>query len=99
MKIPEARTRLAAVAGKLRTHSHSGVRLAAQEIDEIVAGLYRERHKPLRAAAENHPMDKARADAIRRFNQDNPDASNQAMADHFGVNPGRVSEALAGKWS
>lgn len=99
MKIPEARSRLSALAGYLRASPNPDVKAAAAEIDEIVAGMFRERYKLGRAAAENHAMDAARADAIRHFNQRHPQVSVQVIAARFGVNPGRVSEALAGRWT
>lgn len=35
---------------------------------------------------------------VRLINSTHPSMSAQQIADRLGVNPGRVSEAIAGKW-
>ena len=50
-----------------------------------------------KAPVTSEPMDEVTASAIRRINEANPEMSAQEIADLFNVNPGRVSEAIAGK--
>jgi hypothetical protein len=50
-----------------------------------------------RAPRKSTPFTAEMAEEVREFAQAHPDAHNQEIADHFGVNPGRVSEALHNK--
>lgn len=84
--IPEVRFRLRQLAKILK----------CPELDELAAALIRRRPRK-KAENKSTPMTiKLRAD-IRRYCKANPDLSQQEVATHFGVNAGRVSEALRGK--
>jgi hypothetical protein len=56
------------------------------------------RRRPTRVVAPtSSPMTADLRDAIRSFASSHPACSQQAIAERFRVNPGRVSEALRGK--
>ena len=48
-----------------------------------------------RTSRQSATMTPELADEIRRYAIGHPNLSNQRIANHFNVNPGRVSEALA----
>lgn len=85
MKIPEVRDRLRELA----------VEHGIDEL-EILAEALR-RRPPVRVAERRaEPMTEELRVAIRAYFKARPTASNQEIATVFGVNPGRVSESLAG---
>jgi hypothetical protein len=71
---------------------------AAVAIDHIVEKLMRRTHTKRKSPVSSERMDSDTANAIRVLNGANPEMSAQMIADIFKVNPGRVSEAIAGKW-
>lgn len=84
MGIPKIRDRLREIADATDNN----------ELRDLANQMYRRRHKEKRAPITSQTITpQLRAD-IRRYMRLNPDASNQQAANHFGVNPGRVSEAL-----
>jgi hypothetical protein len=85
MKIPEVRDRLLELA----------VEHGIDEL-EVLAGELRRRPPVKRAAVRAEPMTDELRLAIRAYWRARPDASNAEIATVFSVNPGRVSEALAG---
>lgn len=84
--IPELRARLVVLAKQFNS----------QELLDIADEL---RRRPVRrrAPVTSQPSTPEVRARIRQFVQDNPDLSQVAVAREFGVNPGRVSEAIRGK--
>ena len=90
MTIPEARRLLRNLAATLSPKD-------AAEIERIVKeGLYR-RKGVLPVPPKNRMVTKQIAQQIRIAHAQFPEKSEQELAAHFGVNSGRVSEALIGK--
>lgn len=67
------------------------------ELTELAAAMQRRKHKKERAPSTSNLCTPEMADHIRCMSATNPGLSNQEIADALGVNPGRVSEALAGE--
>lgn len=63
--------------------------------EDILPLLHRRQTKPRAPARRKTPGPYMRK-AIRAFFAKNPGMSNQDIATRFGVNPGRVSEAIGG---
>lgn len=94
MTVPEVAKRLREIADRLK-----GQKLAeANELVELAEELKR-RPSGNRATATSTPMTPELAQDIRDFVAANPNASQQAVAEAFNVNHGRVSEAIRGKRS
>lgn len=84
--IPEIRARLHELA-----HEHG-----IEELADLAEAT--RRRPPIRLApVRSRPMDHAVTVAIRAYAAAHPTAHLSAIAEVFKVNPGRVSEALAGK--
>lgn len=85
MRLPEVADRLRQIADQ-------------HQIDELHALAAEIRRRPAKSRAAPHStrMTPMMADAIRRYHRDHPGASQVEIAQFFGVNPGRVSEALRG---
>lgn len=83
--IPQARKRLKAVMEQLQQLTN--------EVQEIEALMYKDFVKP-RAPATSVKVTPELAKTIAAFAQRNPLMSSQQIGDIFGVNMGRVSEAL-----
>lgn len=73
------------------------VEIAMGCLREALANMPREKGIP-RTKPKSVRMTKAIGGMVRSYKSVNPDASLQEIANHFGVNDGRVSEALNGKW-
>jgi len=89
--IPKARKMLSDLQRSAEADGHTEY---AQAISEILPLLWRDQRRPRRAAvhsARSTPELKAQ---IREYVQTNPNVPLQHVAIHFGVNIGRVSEAL-----
>jgi hypothetical protein len=71
---------------------------ASAAIIYIVEKLMRRKHTKSKAPVTSEEMNAEKARFIRFINKVNPEKSVQEIADMFKVNPGRVSEAIAGKW-
>ena len=83
MSIPEVRDRLRELAEELD----------CDELSELADQLYRK--QPEKRAPRRSPVVTAEmAEEIRQYADHNPDAHQQDIAEHFGVNHGRISEAL-----
>lgn len=94
--IPLARDMLKCVADDLRDGGDPVANAAA--IEMIVRDwMYRTQSKP-RAPVKSVPMNSLLGSLARMISRQHPDRSTQQIADSLGVNPGRVSEAIAGKW-
>lgn len=94
MTIPEVRDRLYELADE-----HAGSALGA-ELHSLADNLWRRRSSRSRTAGErveSRPMTPQLAAWIRGYAERNPDETELAIGIHFGVNQGRVSEALYGK--
>ncbi len=90
--IPAARARLEALCA-----THHTPYTVRQELKKALAEMRRVRTKPLCAADPNvQPMTAELAGEVREFASANPLWSNMRLARKFRVNPGRVSEAIAG---
>lgn len=81
MRIPEIRKELGEIAERLA--------VLTKELER--------RPAKTRAPATSAPMTHHIAIAIRAFKRAHPDASHVEIGKRYGVNPGRVSEALRGK--
>lgn len=94
--IPLAREMLKCVADDLREGGDPIGNAAA--IEMIVSDwMYRTHTKP-RAPVQSVPMNALLGNLARMISRQYPDRSTQQIAEALGVNPGRVSEAIAGKW-
>jgi hypothetical protein len=81
--IPEIRDRLRELADERGMDELSDI------ADELV------RKSPIkRAPVKSPPLTPEKAQEIRDYAEAHPDAHQQDIANHFGVNHGRVSEAL-----
>jgi hypothetical protein len=85
ISIPEARDELRKLAQK-----HNLPVLA-----ELADAMYR-RTATRRASVRSPKVTAEMAEEIRQYAAANPDLHQQDIANHFGVNVGRVSEALHG---
>lgn len=90
LTIPEVRQRLADIASRCTDPS------AKRSIRLLLVHM-RRRPAAKRADVTSQPMTPDLADAIRRYARRYPSASQLQIAVHYGVNQGRVSEALRGK--
>ena len=55
-------------------------------------------HTKERVPNESTPMSRELAAEIREFHKLHPDFSAVRISEFFNVNPGRVSEAISGRW-
>ncbi len=67
----------------------------ADAINEIIPLLWREQHKRKKSAVHSARATPELRAQIREYVEKNPNVPSQHVAIHFGVNLGRVSEALA----
>lgn len=96
--IPFARECLQDLVAELRSSSPPDPVDAASIIDQIVSDyMVRDSHKP-RTPNKSVKMTAKLAAQIRAYAKRNPHVPAQHIANLFKVNPGRVSEAIAGKW-
>jgi hypothetical protein len=93
MLIPEVREELLKIADKADTW---GKCKTAAKIRYLVTELYRRQRVP-RTAAKSKTITPRLQKHMKAYKLAHPAASEQDIAVHFGVNAGRVSEALAGK--
>lgn len=89
-----ARDMLLVVADSIRDREPR----AATAIDHIVNKLMRREYTKRKSPVTSEEMTEEKANGIRALSEANPEMSTQQIADMFKVNPGRVSEAIAGKW-
>jgi len=92
VKVPEVASRLRAIADKLKLSRPSD----ANELHELADELRRRSSGP-RAAATSTSITPELQQDIRDYAKAHPGLSQQAIAEAFKVNHGRVSEALRGK--
>lgn len=91
--IPEARARLEAIAEDLES---LGLVVQAMAVRDTIPLLYRRPYARDKAPARSAWVDASTAAEIRHMARRNPHLSQQKIAEAFGVNAGRVSEALQG---
>lgn len=99
MTIPVIRERVLEIAKMLRGFPEltaSSLSEAAIEL-ELLAEEMRRRPPVTRSRAKSTRMTPEVIEAIKRYAAAFPDKSQVEIARAFNVNPGRVSEALAGK--
>lgn len=85
ISIPDARDQLRKLAKK-----HN-----LPELADLAEAMYR-RTATRRASVRSPRVTPEMAEEIRQYAAANPDLHQQDIANHFGVNVGRVSEALHG---
>jgi hypothetical protein len=92
MTIPEIAERMREIAKQIQVHNPT-------ESDELLELSYELGRRPsgARAPITSTPMTPELAQEIRDYADEHPGMSHQAIAEAFGVNHGRVSEALKGK--
>lgn len=98
MRIPEIREELLEIADDLYQSSQPGSRLRerANRIAELAAET--RRRPPVRKATpRRRRMTRLLVLLIRDYANKHPGLDHMAIAAKFNVNPGRVSEVLAGK--
>lgn len=98
MRIPEVRRKLSEIANNLRTEKVTPLN-AAKSIDAIVTELWRKSPRRLPAGAKrvtSTPMTPELKLEIKSYVREHKAMSLQAIANHFKVNPGRVSEIVSG---
>ncbi|MBF0247587.1 MAG: hypothetical protein HQL36_05880 [Alphaproteobacteria bacterium] len=67
-----------------------------EELRDLANHMYRQNIKGRRAPVTSAPSTPQLRRDIRAYARLHPNASNQEIGNFFGVNPGRVSEALEG---
>ena len=93
--VPLGREELLELAAEFR---EAGSTDAAERIEAIVFNrLFRKITKD-RSPVKSVQMNAQLAWRIVHIHRRYPEKSTQEIAEMFGVNPGRVSEAIAGKW-
>jgi hypothetical protein len=96
MGIPEAREELFEIASKLDRLAHPEV---GDELRRVVARhMHRNMVKPRRAPTEAATVTPAVRDAIKMLVAASPNMSNVEIGRRYDLNPGRVSEILAGHY-
>jgi hypothetical protein len=86
--IPKAREEIAAIALELGD--------LADRLNAVLADLHRRPEVRKRAPRTSAPVDAEMAAHLRKFAANNPDMPQHEIAQRFGINPGRVAEALHG---
>lgn len=89
--IPAARAHLEAMRDEMKS---AHLDYYVEHIDYILSLMVREKYKE-RTSRQSAKMTPELADEIRDYAIGHPNLSNQTIANHFNVNPGRVSEAIA----
>lgn len=93
MKIPEVRERLYALADSLE--AQCGLPLTAIEIRHLADELKR-RPRAHSGRSGGTRITNEKRNAIREFAQLHPEMTEFQIGSYFGVNQGRVSEAISG---
>jgi hypothetical protein len=92
--IPFARDMFLGLADDLEATNPGASQIIRMNVSNY---MYRTYTKP-RSSVKSVPMTTLLAKSIKRLVASRPNLSTQQVANMFGVNPGRVSEAIAGKW-
>jgi hypothetical protein len=91
--IPEARAQLAEIGMELEL---LGLHSLARQVGEVREMMHRRPYARERAPARSVYADASMAADIRKMARTYPTMTQQAIGEAFGVNAGRVSEALQG---
>lgn len=91
--VPAARQILADLAARLRQLGHAD---CAETVESAVSLMVRRSHARPRSPNRSRVVDEGLAGRIRVYALEHPAASQQDIAERFGTNHGRVSEALHG---
>lgn len=89
--IPSARVHLEAMRDEMQ---NANLDYYVEQINYVLSLMVREKYKQ-RTSRQSATMTPELADEIRDYAIRHPNLSTQRIANHFNVNPGRVSEALA----
>jgi hypothetical protein len=95
MRIPEVRKRLSQAADDLRTGARKPEAIA-KELDFLVTELWRKKGRRKVGKPIRTPLTPEKKQEIREFARVHKDYDLQEIANHFNVNPGRVSEIVSG---
>lgn len=92
--IPLAREMLLGLADDLNESDPSSAQIIRMVVSHYMYRTYTKPRSPIKSAR----MTPLVAKSIKRLAASRPTLSAQQIANMLGVNPGRVSEAIAGKW-
>ena len=90
-RIIEARERLRRLAEGARKDGHTAI---ADEATTILTLMFRKRHAARVGARLSRPVTPEMSRDMAAMKSAHPDMPNKDIANHFGVNIGRVSEAV-----
>jgi hypothetical protein len=68
--------------------------LGCEELHELAEATRRQSLKPRRAAPTRMSLSPRLAPIVREYAKKHPDMSNRDIGEHFGLDGGRVSEAI-----
>lgn len=91
--IPFARKRLKQIAADAEA---AGLEDLAEDLRDVIPLLWRRPYARPAAPVQSNIVDAEMAEQIRQMARDFPEKSQQEIAEFFGTNSGRVSEALHG---
>jgi hypothetical protein len=95
MKIPEVRKQLSAAADDLRTGKKTP-KTIAKKLDFLVTELWRRKPRRKAGAAIRTKITPELKAQIRAYVKKHPKQDQQEVGNAFNVNPGRISEIVAG---
>lgn len=95
MRIPEVRRQLSQAADDLRTGARKPEQIA-KLLDFLVTELWRKKSRRKVSKPIRTPLTPEKKIEIRAFARAHKDMDLQEIANHFNVNPGRVSEIVSG---
>lgn len=95
MRIPEVRRQLSQAADDLRTGARKPETIA-KLLDFLVTELWRKKSRRKVGKPIRTPLTQEKKREIRAFARTHKDMDLQEIANHFNVNPGRVSEIVSG---
>jgi hypothetical protein len=95
MRIPEVRRKLSAAADDLRMGARKPVAIA-RELDTLASELWRRSPRRNASKATRTKMTPELRREILEFAKKNKTLDQQAIANEFNVNAGRVSEIMSG---
>lgn len=96
MRIPEVRRQLSQAADDLRTGKRKQ-EAVAKTLDVLVTELWRKKARRMVGSAKRTPLTPELRNEIRMYAREHKALDLQEIANHFNVNPGRVSEIVSGE--
>lgn len=72
---------------------------ALDQVELALNNMTRKRYKELKASRTSNKITAELRDSVLLYMRANPNAANHVIAKHFGINQGRVSEIIAGKYA